>query len=114
MECYLYSTLETDKTEPAARQPLSARLTGLVEKYGRLALVIYFILFGLVFGAFIVAIGAGWHVQTTAGRFGLVGAAWVATKVTQPFRILATLALVPVVARLRRRPSATDPPTGAP
>ena len=82
---------------------LTVRLKSLYEKYGRLAIVIYFVLFGVVFAGFAVAIAAGVHVKTPAAGVGLVGSAWLATKLTQPIRILATLALVPLVARLRRR-----------
>ena len=82
---------------------LGARFKELIDKYGQLALVIYFVLFGLVFAGFAVAIAIGVQVKSAAGGLGLVGTAWVATKVTQPFRILATLALVPLVARLRQR-----------
>jgi hypothetical protein len=92
--------LETDKPQ---KPPLVERFKALVEKYGTLALIIYFVLFGLVFGGFIVAIAAGVHLRSAAGGVGLLGTAYIATKLTQPFRILATLALVPVVDRLRQR-----------
>jgi hypothetical protein len=99
------------KPETPPRPKLGARLKELFEKYGQLALIIYFVLFGLVLAGFIVAIATGMKVQSTAGSVGIVGAAWVATKLTQPFRILATLALVPIVARLRqrRKPGEKDP-----
>jgi hypothetical protein len=93
-----------DEQPTKARPKLSARLKELFDKYGQLALTIYFVLFGLVFVGFMLAIRFGVQVRGVAGGAGLVGAAWVATKLTQPIRILATLALVPVVARLRRRP----------
>jgi hypothetical protein len=90
--------------EPEPKKlPLTKRLSALVDKYGPLALVIYFVLFGLVFGGFIIAIKAGVHVHGAASGAGLVGAAYVATKLTQPLRIFVTLALVPLVARLRQR-----------
>ncbi len=92
----------TDAAPPPAPKP-SSRLKALLEEYGSIALVIYVALFALVFAGFAVAIGAGVHVQSAAGGAGLLGAAWVATKLTQPLRILATLALAPIVARLRRR-----------
>jgi hypothetical protein len=93
---------QTNQTKP----PLGTRLKALFEQYGSLALTLYVILFALVYAGFLVAIATGVKVQSTAGSFGLVGAAWVATKLTQPIRIIATLALVPLVARLRRKPSA--------
>lgn len=88
---------------PVAKPKLGARLKALLDEYGKLAVVIYFVLFGLVFGGFAVAISAGVHVDSAAGSAGLIGAAWVATKLTQPLRILATLALVPIVARVQQR-----------
>jgi hypothetical protein len=94
---------ETPKTPP--KPPLTTRLKTLFDKYGTLALVIYFVLFGLVFGGFIVAIKAGVHIHGATSGAGLVGAAYVATRLTQPLRILATLALVPVVAKVRQRRS---------
>lgn len=90
---------------PRVKPKLGARLNALLEEHGRLALIVYFALFGLVFAGFAVAIALGVHVQSAAGGVSLAGAAWVATKLTQPFRILATLALVPIIARLRRRRS---------
>jgi hypothetical protein len=91
-----------EETPPKPKPTLRARLTELVEKYGKLALIIYFVLYGIVFAGFLIAIPAGFHVHTTTTSVGLLGTAWVATKLTQPLRILATLALVPLVARLRR------------
>jgi hypothetical protein len=98
--CYTFIDVEPETTE---KPTLGARLKGLFEKYGQLALVIYFVLFALVFAGFAVAISAGFHVRSTAAGVGLVGSAWLATKLTQPIRIAATLALVPLVARLRRK-----------
>ncbi len=100
----LESSRLDEQTKPA-RPPLGARLKALFDEYGQLALILYFIVFGVVYVGFLIAIAAGAHVRTTAGSFGLVGAAWVATKLTQPIRIIATLALVPLVARLRPRRS---------
>ena len=42
-------------------------------------------------------------VEGTVAQAGVLGAAYVATKATQPLRILATLALTPLIARLVRR-----------
>ncbi len=92
---------------PGRKPKLRARLTALLEEYGKIAVIIYFSIFGLVFAGFFVAIAAGVEVESAAGSAGLLGAAWLATKVTQPLRILATLALTPVVGRLvRKKPEA--------
>ena len=96
-------TTPPSPAEPSvpAKPRLGARLKTLLDEYGALAMVIYFVLFGVVLAGFCLAIAAGVHVRSGAGGAGLVGAAWLATKLTQPLRIVATLALVPVVARLR-------------
>jgi hypothetical protein len=90
-----------NETKPA-RPPLGARLKALFDEYGPLALTLYLIIFVIVYAGFLVAIAAGVKVRSAAGSLGLAGAAWVATKLTQPIRIIATLALVPLVARFRR------------
>lgn len=79
------------------------KLKKLLAEYGKLAIYVYFVIFAVVLVGFAVAIQTGMHVESTAGKAGLWGAAWVATKVTQPLRILATLALTPLVAKLVRR-----------
>ena len=76
------------------------RIKALFAEYGRVALVTYFGLFGLVFAGFGLAIPMGVHVAGAAGQAGVLGAAYVATKLTQPLRIAATLALTPLVARV--------------
>ncbi len=76
------------------------RLKTLLAEYGSLALYIYLVIFALVLVGFVVAIRMGIHVDSTAGKAGVWGAAWLATKVTQPLRILATVALTPIVAQL--------------
>ena len=76
------------------------RLKALLTEYGTLALYIYFAIFALVLVGFALAIQLGVKVESVAGKAGIWGTAWLATKVTQPFRILATLALTPLVAQL--------------
>ena len=89
----------------------------MLAEYGKLAVVIYLIIFAGTLAGFAVAISYGVDPESTAGNVGILGAAWIAAKVTQPLRILATLALTPLVAaglkKLRRRkPAPTD--VGAP
>lgn len=85
----------------------------MLAEYGGVALVVYLVLFASVLFGFSVAISAGVEVESAAGGVGTLAAAWLATKVTQPLRILATLAITPLVAaglkRLRRTPP--GPPT---
>ncbi len=89
------------------------RLKALLAEYGQLALYTYLGLFAVVLTGFIVAIKAGFAVASTEGTLTVVGAAWLATKATQPLRIAATLALTPLVSvalRKLRGQRATRPP----
>lgn len=93
--------------------PRMERLKALLAEYGRTAIVVYLVLFVVVLAGFMVAIGAaGYAPEGAASGAGLIGAAWLATKLTQPLRILATLALTPLVSagltRLRRRRAEPD------
>jgi hypothetical protein len=78
------------------------RLTKLLAEHGKLALYVYLVIFVVVLASFALAIQMGIKVDSTAGKAGIWGAAWVATKLTQPLRILATLALTPLLAQLLR------------
>jgi hypothetical protein len=79
------------------------RLKALLAEYGRIAIYTYFAIFLLVFAGFAIAIAAGVPVESAAGKAGVFGAAYLATKLTQPLRILGTLALTPLVATGLRR-----------
>lgn len=94
----------TDETppQPAAKPKLGDRLKALLAEHGPLALYIYFSIFGLVLAGFVLAIKTGFAVEGAAGTAGTWAAAYVATKVTQPLRIGATLLLTPIIGRLLR------------
>jgi hypothetical protein len=79
------------------------RLKRLLAEYGRVAIWTYFALFVLVLAGFALAIAWGVQVESGKGGAGVLGAAYVATKLSQPLRIAATLALTPIVARLLKR-----------
>lgn len=85
--------------EAPKKKPLKERLTALLAEYGKVALYLYFAIFALVFAGFAIALAAGVKVEGASGSAGLIFGAWVATKLTQPLRILATLALTPVVGK---------------
>lgn len=92
------------------------RLKALIAEYGRTALGTYFGLFFLVLLGFAAAFswgfgGADWLGAESVAGAGVLGAAYVATKATQPLRIFATIALTPLVARLveRLRPQTRQP-----
>ena len=96
---------------PATPKPnLVERAKSLFAQYGALAITIYFVIFGLVLAGFAFAIHAGVQVDGATEGAGTLLAAWFATKLTQPLRILATLALTPLVARLRDRLRAPKTP----
>lgn len=79
------------------------RLQGLLVEYGAIALWVYFIMFAIVLFGFALALRFGIRVHGLAGSAGIWLGAYLATKATQPLRILATLALTPAVAGLTRR-----------
>lgn len=85
----------------------------LVVEYGAVALVIYLITTCLVYAGFWFAIQLGWKPSGVVAGAGLWFAAWVATKITQPFRIAAAIAVTPFVAkfyeRVKRRGSRPRP-----
>jgi hypothetical protein len=75
----------------------------LLTEYGSVGIWVYFGIFGIVLVGFATAIKMGANVESAAGTAGTWGAAWVATKLTQPLRILATLVVTPFVVRITRR-----------
>jgi membrane protein implicated in regulation of membrane protease activity len=79
------------------------RFKALLAEYSGVALGTYLGIFFLVLAGFALAISAGVEVEGAASGAGLLAAAWVATKLTQPLRIAATVVLTPFVARLLRR-----------
>jgi hypothetical protein len=85
------------------------KLKALLARYGRLALVTYLAIFLLVYAGFYMAIAAGFQPEGVGGSVGTLGAAYLATKLTQPLRIGATLLLTPFVDALlgRLRPDKT-------
>lgn len=88
------------------KPPLKERLKSLMETYGPLAFTIYFTIFFGSIAAFTIAIKAGFEVESGSGKTGTVVIAYAATKAIQPFRILATLALTPLVAKWTGRDKA--------
>jgi hypothetical protein len=86
-----------------SRPPLKERLKALFAEYGRVAIFTYFAIFFLVLGAFALALSFGVEVEGAGKGATVIGGAYVATKLTQPLRILATLLLTPVVAGVIKR-----------
>lgn len=80
-----------------------ARFRELILEYGIIALIVHYVIFAVVIVGFWFAIRAGWQPTSAAGTAGSWGAAYIAAKITQPLRIIATLAITPFVARLYER-----------
>lgn len=100
--------LAPKQSERYGRPVTKERLKALIAEYGRTALGTYFGLFFLVLLGFAAAFnwgfhGSDWLGDTSVSSAGVLGAAYVATKATQPIRIFATIALTPLVARLLSR-----------
>ena len=98
--------------QPTAKLPLKARFKALMDEYGKIAIATYFGIFFLVIGGFWLAIRFGVQVEGAAGTAGTLAAAWVATKLTQPLRILGTLLLTPIIGRFIRRFRKQPPAVG--
>jgi hypothetical protein len=80
-----------------------ARFEELQREYGKIALITYLVLWAGVIGGFAAATVLGFEVDGVDNAGGILFGSWVAAKVTQPFRIAATIALTPVVAKVLRR-----------
>ncbi len=89
------------------------RLKDHFAEYGSIALVVYFSIFFMTWIGFTIAIRAGAEVEGAAEQTGSIGAAYVATKLTQPLRILATLAVTPFAAMIWYRVRGRKPPVKA-
>lgn len=117
--------LETRMTDPKLRPAkLSYReqFKNLLAEWGALVLWVYFGIFAIVLLGFALAIQLGFtRAEGTADKAGtwgaflaIMGAAWVATKLTQPLRIAATLVITPALAALLRRARKREPPVPTP
>ena len=90
-------------------------LKNIVVEYGAVAVVVYLAIFFLVLFGLWAAIKAGWQPSGAMANVGAFTAAYLLTKLTQPLRIIATLAITPLIARVFERVMgrrATEPPTG--
>jgi hypothetical protein len=78
-------------------------LQQILAEYGPVAVVVYFALFFLVLIGTWVGIHLGWQPGSAAGNVGVFTGAYLFTKVTQPFRIAATLGMTPFAAKAYAR-----------
>ena len=88
---------------PSPAVPVKKTIQKLLAEYGTVAVVVYFVIFFAVLGAFWLAISLGWQPTSAAGSVGTFAAAYIATKLTQPLRIAATLVITPFIAKLYER-----------
>lgn len=102
-----------DNTPPTPKVSYRERFNKLLAEWGQLVLWVYFGIFATVLVGFALAIKFGFGVEGTAGNVGTWGAAYIATKLTQPLRIAATLVLTPALAALLRRARKREEPAPA-
>jgi len=72
-------------------------------EYGAIAVVLYLVLFTVVMVCAYLAIRLGWTPGTVSGQAGAWTAAYIITKITQPLRIAATVALTALIGRIWKR-----------
>lgn len=93
---------------------LRERYAHLLEEFGSAAVAVYAVLFFGTWLGFWIAISYGFDAGENAANAGTIGGAWVATKVTQPVRIAATIAITPLAVGLWRRLRPARKPPEAP
>lgn len=102
-----------DFPAPPAKPTTSERLKALVAEWGPLLAVVWFSIFAIVLVGFALAIQLGFETESTAGTLGTWGAAYVATQLTKPLRLAATVLITPALGaflrRLRRRGAPAEP-----
>ena len=79
------------------------KLQKLMAEYGQIAFAVYLSTFVVTMAGFSIAITQGFEVESTSSTAGTLGAAWIATKLTQPIRIGVTLALTPMIGTYLNR-----------
>lgn len=82
---------------------LLVRFRHLVVEYGAIAIMVHYVIFAIVIVSFWAAIRLGWRPADTLANVGAWTAAYVAAKITQPARIVVTIAVTPFVARVYER-----------
>jgi hypothetical protein len=92
------------------------KLTQLMNEYGRIAIGVYLATMVVSLVGAVVAIQSGFDVEGVAEGAGMLAATWVLYKLMNPLRVVVTLALTPLVARVLRRKSTSTKPgePGAP
>ncbi len=102
----------------APKPSLMERLQAFITRYGMLALVVHYAIFGLCLGIFALLIRSGFQLEGAGGAAGTFAGAYAACQVIKIPRFAATFALTPVLDRLIRRlrkkgPASSDDPPRA-
>jgi hypothetical protein len=108
-------------TTPAVATPkpsLMERLQAFVTRYGMLAIVVHYVIFGLCLGVFALLIRSGFQWEGISGATGTFVGAYAACQVIKIPRFAATFALTPLIDRLIQRlrkkgPASSDDPPRA-
>lgn len=100
-----------------AKPTLMERLQAFIVRYGMLAVVVHYAIFGLCLVGFMVLINAGFKVEGAVGAASTFTGAYLACQVIKIPRFAITFALTPVLDRVIRRlrskgPNPADPPAG--
>ncbi len=85
------------------KPPLMERLQDFITRYGMLAIVVHWTIFGLCLVGFMLLIRAGFNVTGAAGTAGTFAGAYAACQVIKIPRFAVTFALTPLIDRLIRR-----------
>ncbi len=96
--------------EPPKKPTLKERLRAIIKDFPKIAIITYLVLSAIAITGFSIAIGIGAEPSTATGVIGVIGAGWLAAKVTVPLRILITLAVTPPIAALWHRIRPPKPP----
>ena len=83
-----------------------------VVEYGAVGLVVYLTSTALVYVGFWIALQFGWRPGSAVGNAGYWITAYAAAKVTQPFRIIGSAAVTPIIARIYERITGRSAGTG--
>ncbi len=83
-----------------------------VVEYGAIGLIVYLTSTALVYVGFWLALQFGWRPSGTVGNAGYWITAYAAAKVTQPFRIIGSAAVTPIIARIYEKITGKSAGTG--
>jgi len=92
-----------ETSPPVNKLSFKDRFQSLLAEWGPLFVVVWFGLFAIVLMGFVLAIKFGFKSESTAGEMGILGAAYIATQLTKPLRIAATVIITPALGAFLKR-----------